>query len=111
MPSQAELTRKRFLILSDFQEASRLKKYHGSWYSEDSWRDIIHQKIEIKIALAFTGKDPRNAIRKDKNFNHVIKERSYTKQWGIDSLDYYHERKRVHIFQAAPIGDIPLETP
>ena len=86
-----------------------MNKYHGKWYYEDSWSNIIHQNFQIKTALDFTGKYLRTAIRKDNHFNHVIQEWSYTNQWGIYSLNYYHERKYVHIFQAAPIGKIPVE--
>ena len=60
-------------------------------------------KILKSKYLAFTGKDIWNAISKDKHFKGLIQERSNTNQWGIYSLNYYHERKHVHIFQAAPI--------
>ena len=68
------ILQEKVFIRSAFQEASRLKKYHGKWYYEDSWSNNIHQKFEIKIALAFTGKDLRAATIKDKNFKYVIQE-------------------------------------
>ena len=112
MPSQAEFTRKRgCFIRADFQEASILKKYHGEWYSEDSWSDTVHQNFEIKTALAFTVKDIRTEISKYKRFKHVIQELSYTNQWGIYPLNCYHEIKCVYLFQAVPIGKLPLEIP
>ena len=73
MSSQAEFTRKSFLfVYADFQEAYRLKEYHGKWYSEYSWSDIIHQNFEIKTAVYFTLKDLRTSISKYKHFKHVI---------------------------------------
>ena len=38
-------------IRSALQEASRLKKYNGKRYYEDSWSDIIHQSFGIKQLL------------------------------------------------------------
>ena len=111
MPSQAKFARKRFFIRADFQEASRQNKYHGKWYSEGSFRDRIHQNFEIKTALAFTGKDLRTAISKYKLFKHAIQDRSNTNQWEIYSLNYHNERKRLHLFQSAPIGNFPVEIP
>ena len=98
-------------IRGAFQESSRLKKYYGKWYSEDSWSNIIHQNFEITTSLVFTVKDLSTAISKDKNFKHVIQELSYTNQKGIYSLNCYHDRKRVNLFQAAPIGDLLVEIP
>ena len=72
--------RKGYFISSSFQDTSVLNKYHGKWYSEDSWRDIIHKNFEIKLALAFTGKDLNTAISKYKHFKIVIQELSYTNQ-------------------------------
>ena len=66
-------------------------------------------KLWNKIALAFTGKDVWTVISKYKHFKHVIKEQSNTSQWGIYSLNYYQERKPVHLFQDAPIGNLPVE--
>ena len=60
-----------------------MNKYHGKWYSEDSWSNIIHQNFEIKIALAFNGNDLRTGIIKDNHFKHLIQERSNNNQWGI----------------------------
>ena len=111
MPPQAEFIRKRFFIRSAFQESSRLKKFHGKRYYEDSLSNIIHQNFEIKTALAFTVKDIRTEISKYKRFKHVIQELSYTNQWGIYPLNCYHEIKCVYLFQAVPIGKLPLEIP
>ena len=71
MPFQAEFTR-IFFNRATFQETSRLKKYHSKCYSEDSWREIIHQNLEIKIALSFNVKDLRIEIIIYKHFKHVI---------------------------------------
>ena len=86
-----------------------MNKYHGKWYYEDSWSNIIHQNFQIKTALDFTGKDCLTAIRKYKHFKHLIAEWSHNNQWGIFLLKYYHERKCVNIFQGALIGELPVE--
>ena len=86
MSSQAEFTRKSFLsVYADFQEAYRLKEYHGKWYSEDLWSDIIHQNIEIKTALSFNGKDPRTAISKYKHLS--MQSKNY---WIPTNGEYIH---------------------
>ena len=66
------------------------------------------KNFEIKTTLAFTEEDIRNAISKDQHFKHAIQELLYTNQWGIYSLNYYLERKCVHLFQSAPIDEIPV---
>ena len=110
MPSQAEFTRKGGGgIRAAFQEAPILNTYNRKGYSEYSWSNIIHQQFEIKIALSLAVKDIRTEISKDKHFQHVIQEWSNTNQWGIYPLNYSHKRKRVHIFQATPIGELPVE--
>ena len=63
-------------------------------------------KLRNKTNLAFNGKDLRTEISKDNNCKHVIQELSYNNQWRIHSLNYYHERKLAHLFQAEPIVEL-----
>ena len=99
-----------FFIHADFKESSIRNKYHGKWYSEGSWSNIIDQNFEIRTDIYFTGKDIRTAIRKDKHSKNIIQELSYTNQWRIYSLNYFHEGNFVHIFLASPIGELAVET-